>query len=162
MAVEATMTEVVRVDVSDEVAQGPQAAQAGIVSRSLAFGIDATIVVLATSIGALAVQAIVRVLVRGEARFDLGTLWLLTLPGIFGVYCVTFWVLAGRTLGKAALGLRVVPMDGGPLRFRTAVLRALGYVVSAFFMIGFAWIAVDRREQGFHDKIARTYVIYDR
>jgi uncharacterized RDD family membrane protein YckC len=26
---------------------------------------------------------------------------------------------------------------------------------------GFAWIAVDRRKQGFHDKIARTVVIYD-
>jgi uncharacterized RDD family membrane protein YckC len=128
----------------------------------LAFSIDATIVVLTSSIGALAVQAIVRVLVRGEAQFELGTLWLFSLPSIFGVYSVIFWVLAGKTLGKAALGLRVVPMAGGPLRFRTAVLRALGYVVSAFFMIGFAWIAVDRREQGFHDKIARTYVIYDR
>src|SRR3954468_22850395 len=155
------MTEVVRVEGSEQVA--PQGAQAaGIVSRGLAFTIDATIVVLTTSIGALAAQAIIRVLVRGEARFELGTLWLITLPGIFGVYCVTFWALAGRTLGKAALGLRVVPMDGGVLKFRTAVLRALGYVVSAFFMIGFAWIAVDRREQGFHDKIARTLVIYER
>jgi uncharacterized RDD family membrane protein YckC len=160
MAAEATMTEVVRVDVSDEGAPGPQ--PAGIVSRTLAFGIDATIVVVTSSIGALAFQAIIRVLVRGEAQFELGTLWLVSLPTIFGVYSVIFWVLAGKTLGKAALGLRVVPMAGGPLRFRTAVLRALGYVVSAIFMIGFAWIAVDRREQGFHDKIARTFVIYER
>ncbi len=154
------MTEVVRVDMSEPVVQGAQAA--GVVSRGLAFSIDATIVVLSTAIGALVGQAIIRVLVRGEARFDLGTLWLLTLPAIFGIYCVVFWTLAGKTLGKAALGLRVVPMDGGVLKFRTAVLRALGYVVSAFFMIGFAWIAVDRRDQGFHDKIARTYVVYDR
>src|SRR4051794_39242885 len=148
-------------DVSEVVPeQGVQ--PAGIVSRTLAFGIDATVVVLSTSIGALAFQAIIRVLVRGEARFDLSTLWLLSLPAIFGAYCVVFWTLAGRTLGMAALGVRVVPVKGGVLRFRPAVLRALGYIVSAFFMIGFAWIAVDRRNQGFHDKIARTLVVYDR
>jgi uncharacterized RDD family membrane protein YckC len=155
------MTEVVRVDMSKELAQAA-VQPAGIVSRALAFSIDASIVVLTTSIGALAGQAIIRVLVRGEARFDLGTLWLVTLPAVFGIYCVIFWTLAGKTLGKAALGLRVVPVGGGVVKFRTALLRALGYVVSAFFMIGFAWIAVDKRDQGFHDKIARTLVVYDR
>jgi uncharacterized RDD family membrane protein YckC len=28
------------------------------------------------------------------------------------------------------------------------------------FFLGFLWIFVDRRRQGWHDKIANTYVIY--
>jgi uncharacterized RDD family membrane protein YckC len=27
--------------------------------------------------------------------------------------------------------------------------------------IGFIWIGIDRRKQGFHDKIAGTLVVYD-
>jgi uncharacterized RDD family membrane protein YckC len=41
------------------------------------------------------------------------------------------------------------------------VIRAAAYAISAIFLIGFAWIAVDRRRQGFHDKLARTFVVYD-
>lgn len=43
----------------------------------------------------------------------------------------TVW--RGRTLGKAALGLRVVRDDGGPIRFRHALVRAL---VGAFIDFG--------------------------
>jgi uncharacterized RDD family membrane protein YckC len=43
----------------------------------------------------------------------------------------TLW--RGRTLGKAALGLRVVRDDGGPIRFRHALVRAL---VGAFVDFG--------------------------
>ena len=39
-------------------------------------------------------------------------------------------------------------------------LRFLGYFVSAFpLYLGFLWAALDRRKQGWHDKIARTVVI---
>ena len=41
------------------------------------------------------------------------------------------------------------------------VVRVLGYIVSAILMLGFIWIAVDRRRQGFHDKLAGTFVVYD-
>lgn len=43
----------------------------------------------------------------------------------------TLW--RGKTLGKAALGLRVVRDDGGPIRFRHALVRAL---VGAFVDFG--------------------------
>jgi uncharacterized RDD family membrane protein YckC len=41
----------------------------------------------------------------------------------YPVFCET--VFGGRTLGKLALGLRVVRDDGGPVRFRHALVRAL-------------------------------------
>jgi uncharacterized RDD family membrane protein YckC len=42
----------------------------------------------------------------------------------------------GRTLGKMALGLRVVSDDGGPERFRQALFRALASFVEIWMFVG--------------------------
>src|SRR6202022_4139630 len=42
----------------------------------------------------------------------------------------------GRSLGKMALGLRVVSDDGGPERFRQALFRALAAVVEIWALLG--------------------------
>jgi uncharacterized RDD family membrane protein YckC len=42
----------------------------------------------------------------------------------------------GRTLGKMAMGLRVVSEDGGPERFRQALFRALSGVVEIWLLAG--------------------------
>lgn len=42
----------------------------------------------------------------------------------------------GRTLGKMAMGLRVVSDDGGPERFRQALFRALASVVEIWMFVG--------------------------
>ena len=60
------------------------------------------------------------------------------------------------------LGIRVVTVTGDPPGIGRSSIRAVGYWISAILMLGFAWIAVDERRQGFHDKLARTFVIYDR
>jgi uncharacterized RDD family membrane protein YckC len=76
-----------------------------------------------------------------------------------------YFVLAtwgfGRTLGKHALGLRVVTThlgrpDMGTVLFREVVGRIL---VAASFGIGYLWAAFDRRRQGWHDKVADTLVV---
>ncbi|SII36756.1 RDD domain-containing protein [Mycobacteroides abscessus subsp. abscessus] len=48
------------------------------------------------------------------------------------------WEMAtrGRSLGKMAMGLRVVSDDGGPDRLRQAVIRALSAVVEIFMFMG--------------------------
>ncbi|SHU04707.1 RDD domain-containing protein [Mycobacteroides abscessus subsp. bolletii] len=48
------------------------------------------------------------------------------------------WEMAtrGRSLGKIAMGLRVVSDDGGPERLRQAVIRALSAVVEIFMFMG--------------------------
>jgi hypothetical protein len=54
----------------------------------------------------------------------------------------------------------VVRTDGSPLTWGQAFLRYLGYLVSAaVFSLGFVWVSFDSKRQGWHDKIARTYVI---
>ncbi|MCX7817409.1 MAG: RDD family protein [Syntrophales bacterium] len=74
-------------------------------------------------------------------------------------YYVYFHGTTGQTPGKKALGLRVVPISGGDMSFGIAFLRWVGYLISSiFFMLGYIWIAFDKRKQGWHDKIAGTVV----
>jgi uncharacterized RDD family membrane protein YckC len=77
------------------------------------------------------------------------------------VYFVFFWTLVGYTPGKALLGLRIMRPDGRPLSAGRALLRYLGYWVSAIpLFLGFIWILFDRQHEGWHDKIANTHVVY--
>ena len=70
----------------------------------------------------------------------------------------------GATPGKMAVSARVVDAKSlGPLSSGQAVGRYLAYFVSMLpLMLGFIWIAFDKRKQGWHDKLADTVVIRDR
>ena len=75
-------------------------------------------------------------------------------------YFTWFHGAGGRTPGKMLLGLRVVRISGEPLGFGIAFLRWVGYIVSTLpLWLGFLWIALDGKKQGWHDKIAATLVI---
>ena len=75
-------------------------------------------------------------------------------------YFVIFWVWRGQTPGKMIMNIKIVRPDVDNLTFRVAFLRYLGYIVSAVpLFFGFIWIAFDRQKQGFHDKIAGTFVV---
>ena len=91
--------------------------------------------------------------------------WLLTIAGgflSFGVYSIVAWLLVGKTVGKALMGLRVLGQDGRRLTFSQALIRALSYYVSGLALfIGFLWVLVDDRRQTWHDKLARTIVVYE-
>ena len=59
------------------------------------------------------------------------------------------------------MGLKVVrAADGGPVSFGTGIVRLIGYLISGIVLdLGFLWILVDGKRQGWHDKIANTVVI---
>jgi uncharacterized RDD family membrane protein YckC len=78
------------------------------------------------------------------------------------VYCAGFWTLAGQTPGKWLMGLVVVQTNGKRLKLGRALLRWLGYWLSGILFLGFLWVLLDSRRQGFHDKLARTLVVYSR
>ena len=78
-------------------------------------------------------------------------------------YFIGFWRWRGRTPGKLALGITIVRFNGDALSWGGAIMRFLGYIISAgLVLIGFIWIAFDSRRQGLHDKLAETYVIRGR
>lgn len=85
-----------------------------------------------------------------------GLLLLLYLSLATGIY--------GTTLGKKFFNLRVIRTDSTKISLGRAFLREFfGKIVSSiFFSLGFFWIIWDKKKQGWHDKIADTYVIQER
>ena len=74
---------------------------------------------------------------------------------------VLFWVYRQATPGKMAVSARVVDAaTGGPPGVGQSIVRYLGYFVSTLpLMLGYLWVAIDSRKQGWHDKMAGTVVI---
>jgi uncharacterized RDD family membrane protein YckC len=70
----------------------------------------------------------------------------------------------GQTAGMRILGIYIVRVDGGKFTRKQAALRHLvGYPLSmAVFFLGFLWMLWDPRQQGWHDKLARTIVVMSR
>ena len=66
----------------------------------------------------------------------------------------------GATVGKMAMGLRVVTSDGQRLSFMNATGRYFAKIISAIILgIGFLMIAFTDKKRGLHDMIASTLVI---
>lgn len=80
------------------------------------------------------------------------------------LFLLNFIVLAGRigqTIGMRILGIRIERTDGAAFTIKGAIIRHLvGYPISvASFFLGFLWMLWDPRQQGWHDKLARTIVV---
>lgn len=137
---------------------------AGIGSRGIATIIDFAVqyavmiglVLLATNVLSGADEAVTQTLV------------ILSLVVVFLGYPVGFESLwRGRTLGKAAMGLRAVRDDGGPVRFRHAFVRGLVGVVLDKPGISWALLAIfpmlmTARSKRLGDLAAGTVVVQER
>ena len=79
---------------------------------------------------------------------------------VLAIYGAVMWKLRGTTVGGIVFDLHVVRVDGRPLDWETAIVRALGCFLSlAVVFLGFIWIAFDYNHQAWHDKIAGTVVV---
>jgi uncharacterized RDD family membrane protein YckC len=96
-------------------------------------------------------------LVKGPADFLISYV----LPALL---VILLWITVRGTPGKLICGLRVVDArTGGKLDLLQATVRYLGYFVSMLALfLGFIWVAIDKRKQGFHDKMAGTLVIWNK
>jgi uncharacterized RDD family membrane protein YckC len=77
---------------------------------------------------------------------------------------IIFWAYHEATPGKIAIGARIVDArSGGHPRTSQFVIRYLGYFAASLPLgIGLLWVGIDRRKQGWHDKIANTVVVRER
>ena len=84
------------------------------------------------------------------------------------IYYLLFTGLKEQTLGKMALGIKVVDDRGNVPGIRRAVLREIvgKLLLGLVPLLGLLWILTDnlwvvrdRRKQALHDKIGRTYVV---
>ena len=126
-------------------------AKAGFWIRFVAIFIDGILVGIVTS----AIGAILNLNTNGRSGLQL-------LLGL--VYYVYFWSNSGpwpgQTIGSKLLNIRVVRTNGSDLTISQALIRYVGFVISAIcLLIGLIWAAFDANKQGWHDKIADTYVI---
>jgi uncharacterized RDD family membrane protein YckC len=130
----------------------------------LAFGIDiAVIVVMLLALGWL-FDTVTRLF--PTVFFDPGELFHLAAFGVIiivtaAIYYLFFWTLTGQTPGKMLLGIKVVSLDGSSLTFWQALRRFVCYFLSALALyVGYLWVLVDNRRQGWHDKLSGTIVVY--
>ncbi|MFI0404993.1 RDD family protein [Actinomadura sp. 3N508] len=84
---------------------------------------------------------------------------------LVGYPCAFETLSRGRTLGKMAVGLRVVADDGGPIRFRQALVRALAGFIEFWTFYGSPALITsfcNRRGKRLGDLFAGTIVIQER
>jgi uncharacterized RDD family membrane protein YckC len=138
--------------------------RAGAASRTLAFAIDA--LALTATLVAL---VLITLSVLGDDPEGTGAALfaVFTSLGMVIVWFTAFETLwRGRTLGKAALGLRVISADGTTVRFQQAFVRAAVGLVD-FFLVPIGFVAVvtlllSPRDQRLGDMAAGTLVVRER
>jgi uncharacterized RDD family membrane protein YckC len=135
---------------------------AKVASRSLALALDLGVQLFLMIVGTFVV---VGVAVQVDDALAAALTLVFFLAVILG-YPVAFETLTrGRSLGKMALGLRVVREDGGPIRFRHALVRGLLGVVE-FWLSGGAIALItslaSARGKRVGDFLAGTVVVRER
>ncbi len=152
-------------------------AYAGFVSRLIAFCIDLLIVVIISLVAVSFAEALLnfftidgivqqvtgqpKSVVYGPVRTAVN-IAILLFPPVFAIaYPIVFWAIFAATPGMMLMGLYIHRVDGHRLSFWRAIVRWVGSILSAIpLFLGFAWIAVDARRQGWNDKLADTIVVF--
>ena len=135
--------------------------------RFLALVIDGLIVVFVSYILAMLI-GMIDVFLGGGIYGESVVSWNIIIVVVMLLFSVFYftgkWVqTTGQTLGKLLLNIKVVSADGSPLTFGKLFLRYFGYILSgAIASLGFIWVAIDKKRRGWHDMIAKTYVIHMR
>jgi uncharacterized RDD family membrane protein YckC len=148
----------------------PEIRWGGFFRRVGAFLVDVLVIVLLSALMGLMAYVAYKV---GLAAHDRPMSWnaaeplisFLTLAwtALTTLYFVVFHGMEGRTVGKWLLGLRVVGKDQRSISYRHALLRCFGTIGlgGASFGLAFLWILWQREKRGWHDLLARTWVIRD-
>ncbi|MFC3994901.1 RDD family protein [Nocardiopsis sediminis] len=134
---------------------------AGFATRMVAFFVDALVQVSAMVLSFVLVSRVGAGLDAAATAAISLTMTVLVLVG----YPTAFETLSrGRSLGKLALGLRVVGVDGSPVRFRQALARSLAAVIEiwGFTVVALVSSLIDRDGRRIGDFMAATLVVQER
>lgn len=135
---------------------------ASFAARSLATAIDVA-VTLAVGLGLVLLLGALPVVVDQAAVRAILVVVLVTLLVIVPITVET--LSRGKSLGKLAMGLRIVRDDGGSIRFRHAMIRALLAVFEIYMTLGSVACLVslfNEKSKRLGDMLAGTYAIRDR
>jgi uncharacterized RDD family membrane protein YckC len=130
--------------------------------RVLAFLLDGIVIgVIASALGPLTGAGTIVEAGPNNIQINYGSGALSSLVGL--LYFIGFWSLRGQTPGMIPLRLRVVrAADGMRPDWVASLLRYVGLILGfAAILLGVIWVAFDSRRQGWHDKLAGTFVVRD-
>jgi uncharacterized RDD family membrane protein YckC len=151
-----------------ERAHGPRAsieappAYAGLVTRAIAFAVDAAIVNL-TGVAVGVVVGLALSILDTPAKVD--SLLLAVGGGLFVIwtiaYFVVLWSTTGQTPGNRVMRIRVRRSGKDEsLRPRWALVRLFGLFLAAVpLLLGFLPVLLNDRRRGLHDVLARSVVV---
>lgn len=135
---------------------------AGPVSRAAAVAIDVGVVLASYSIGVGITGFLLDAIFDASLEDGTGAVASVALLGWAALYVAVGTAVAGRTVGKAIVGLKVVSREGRPVRPAAAVVRVLAFPLStSLFGLGLVLVVLRRDHRALHDLIARTAVVYD-
>lgn len=104
--------------------------------------------------------------IYGDAYWDAEVFYFGVWDALFNyilpaVAVILFWFYKSATPGKMALKLTIVDSKTGQKpSVKQLIIRYLGYYVSSIpLLLGIIWVGIDKRKQGWHDKMAGTVVI---
>lgn len=80
------------------------------------------------------------------------------------VVVIALWSKYASTPGKMIFKAKILDAKTfEPVSTGRLILRYIGYILSVLpLFLGFIWVGIDARKQGFHDKIAGTVVVKPR
>jgi uncharacterized RDD family membrane protein YckC len=133
---------------------------AGIGSRFLAYMLDSLVLGVVLFAAVLVVVAVTPDGVSGTLGVILVVVASLLVN--VGYFAISEALTAGRTLGKRALGLRVIRLDGGAPGLREALVRNILRIVDMSLGIGMVVMFFDRRSRRLGDLAAGTVVVRER
>ena len=133
----------------------------GLVTRVIAFVVDAAVI---NTVAAIAAAAGALVLSLFPISHDMRTVIVAIAGALFFVWAIayftTFWATTGQTPGNRLLRIRVERTDGARLRPRQALLRVIGLVLAALpLFAGYVPILLTDRRRGLADWLARSVVV---
>lgn len=136
---------------------------AGVLPRAVALAIDAWAMLTTGTLVLAGLDYLGRTLLDRSITVDAGApIWIAAFVLVGFLFVFLCLEIAGRTPGKALVGLRVVAWDGSPLGARAAFRRSLFFPVSlALGGLGFLLAVVQRDRRALHDLVARTAVVHD-
>lgn len=136
---------------------------AGSLSRAAALGLDLAAIITTYTLGYAGLDKLTEALLQRQLSGDYGAPVAATLLVGWGfLYVFGSLAVAGRTLGKAVVGLQVVHRSGRPISVRQSLLRTLILPLSAALLgLGFLLAVVQRDNRALHDLLAGTSVVYD-
>ncbi len=145
-----------------ELDQGPELDVAGVGQRLASYLVD----VIVLSVIYLALVFVFGVpteedIMSGGGDFSTTfyAVYILMVAIAIGYYVYFFG--KGQTPGMKLVEIKLIRADGIiPVGYKKGFFRWVGMEISGMvFFLGYIWILIDKKKQGWHDKIAGTYVV---